>query len=95
MSKAMIQLKNIDLSNLTLADEQLKDVEEKEEFVAALLLYLHHKTDDNKKHLIEETCDRIQVLLSYLGIIDIEPEEIAEYWNTEHLEKLKNRPRNK
>ena len=41
----------------------------------------------------EEACDNIQVILSELKTVGIDIQEIVEYWNTEHLRKIKLRPR--
>jgi NTP pyrophosphatase (non-canonical NTP hydrolase) len=88
-----IQLKNIDLTGLSLVDELEKRDEEYKEFADAIITYLYDTNGITKEHLKEEACDVIQVVLSVLKILDIEVEEITEYWNTKHLEKLKDRPR--
>lgn len=90
-----IELRNIDLTGITLVDELEKRDEEYKEFADALLNYLYDTNGITKEHLKEEACDVIQVVLSVLKILDIEVEEITEYWNSKHLEKIKNRPRNK
>ena len=94
-NSSSIQIKNINLSGLTLIDELHKDDEERREFFEALITYLHDRKEESKNHLLEETCDRIQVLFSALKTIGIESEELAVYWNSKHLEKIKNRPRDK
>lgn len=88
-----IKLKNIDLTGLTLVDELVKAEEEEKEFKLALLAYLYDKHEISREHLLEELCDTIQVKLSAMKTIDIDVEEITTYWNTKHLEKIKNRPR--
>ena len=88
-----IRLKNINLTGLTLVDELVKAEEEEKEFKEALLGYLYDKNDISREHLLEELCDTIQVKLSTMKTIDIDIEEIVSYWNTKHLEKIKNRPR--
>ena len=88
-----IELRNINLTGLTLVDELTKAEEEEKEFIQALLGYLYDKHEISRNHLLEELCDTIQVKLSTMKTIDIDIEEIVAYWNTKHLEKLKNRPR--
>jgi len=88
-----IELKNIDLTGISLPEELYKRDEEYKEFADALFTYLWDTNEITKEHLKEEACDVIQVVLSVLNILDIEVEEITEYWNTKHLEKLKDRPR--
>ena len=88
-----IELRNIDLTGLTLVDELVKQEEEEKEFREALVSYLYDKHEISRNHLLEELCDTIQVKLSTMKTIDIDVEEIVSYWNTKHLEKLKSRPR--
>lgn len=90
-----IVLRNIDLTGISFTDELSKRNEEFREFTDALLEYLVKPNEKNRKHLLEETCDNIQVLLSVLKQLDIDIPEITEYWNKEHLEKLRFRPREK
>jgi len=90
-----IELRNINLTGLTLVDELEKAEEEDKEFKQALLGYLYDKHDISREHLLEELCDTIQVKLSTMKTIDIDIEEIVGYWNTKHLEKIKDRPREK
>jgi hypothetical protein len=89
----LIEIKNIDLTGLTLVDELEKAEEEEKEFKEALITYLYDTNEVSREHLLEESCDKVQVILSTLKMLDIDIEEITEYWNTKHLEKLKNRPR--
>ena len=89
----MIELKNIDLSNVTLIEELNKIDEESKEFNEALIDYLYQKVNFKKQHLKEEFCDVIQAHLSLMKIIGIDTQEISEYWNTVHNEKIKSRPR--
>lgn len=91
--KNSIELRNIDLTGLTLLDEMRKADEEKAEFYEALVEYGYERTPENRNHLIEEACDNIQVILSELKCIGIDEFEISEYWSNEHLEKIKSRPR--
>lgn len=88
-----IELRNINLTGLTLVDELEKAEEEEKEFIQALINYLYDKHEISRNHLLEELCDTIQVKLSTMKTIDIDIEEIVAYWNTKHLEKLKDRPR--
>lgn len=90
-----VNLKNIDITGLTLVDELVKAEEEEKEFQQALIAYLYDTNGISREHLLEELCDTIQVKLSIMKTIDIDIEEIVEYWNSKHLEKLKNRPREK
>ena len=90
-----IKLKNIDLTGLTLVDELEKAEEEEKELKLALLAYLTDRNEISREHLLEELCDTIQVKLSIAKSIDIDIEEIVSYWNTKHLEKIKDRPRKK
>lgn len=88
-----IKLENINLEGITLTDELYKREEEDKELADALLSYLYDPIESNREHLLEETCDNIQVLLSVLKMLEIDIPEIADYWNTKHLEKIKERPR--
>lgn len=88
-----ITLRNINLTGLTLVDELLKADEEETEFKQALISYLQDRHEVSREHLLEELCDTIQVKLSTMKTIDIDIEEIVAYWNTKHLEKIKDRPR--
>jgi hypothetical protein len=88
-----ISLKNINLTGLTLVDELEKAEEEEKEFKQALITFLKDSNEISREHLLEELCDTIQVKLSIMKTIDIDIEEITTYWNTKHLEKLKDRPR--
>ena len=91
--KNSIELRNINLTGLTLIDEINKAEEERKELSDAILEYGYYPTTESKKHLLEESCDNIQVILSELKTIGIDIQEIVEYWNTEHLRKIKLRPR--
>ncbi|MBE6070709.1 MAG: hypothetical protein E7208_01995 [Clostridium butyricum] len=99
----MVEFKNIDLTGLTLMDELNKTDEETKEFKDAVHEYLYLKNDhwsqkavsESIEHIKEEFCDVIQSHLSVLKMLDIDIKEITDYWNTNHLEKIKNRPRAK
>ena len=91
--KNSIELRNIDLTGLTLIDEMNKAEEERKELYEAIVEYGYYQTTESKKHLLEESCDNIQVILSELKTIGIDIQEIVDYWNTEHLRKILLRPR--
>lgn len=99
----MIELKNIDLKDLTLMDELNKADEEVKEFKDAVHEQLYLKNDnwskkainESREHIKEEFCDVVQSHLSVIKILGIDIQEISEYWNTVHNEKIKSRPRTK
>lgn len=82
----MIELKNIDLSHITV-DNQLKKVEEEDqEFIEAIFSL-------SKDHALEELCDKFQAALGLAEKVrGITAAEVMEYW-PKHMDKLKNRPR--
>jgi NTP pyrophosphatase (non-canonical NTP hydrolase) len=87
-----IQLKNIDLSNVSDLQQCIKINEEQDEFSKAFSDYIRNKSKENKSHVIEEFWDVVQVLLGLMdknGISSIDT--MKEYHK--HLEKIKNRPR--
>ena len=86
--KNSIELKNIDLAGLTLIDEMNEAEEERKELYQAIVEYGYYPGTESKKHLLEEACDNVQVLLSELKTVGIDVREIVEYWNTEHLRKI-------
>lgn len=86
----MIELKNIDLSKVTIVSQYSKAVEEENEYHEALSNFI--KQADTKEHVIEEFFDWIQAELGILYKRGITAEEVMlEY--PKHLEKIKNRPR--
>lgn len=99
----MIELKNIDLKDLTLMDELNKADEEVKEFKDVVHEHLYLKNDnwskkainESREHIKEEFCDVVQSHLSVIKILGIDIQEISEYWNTVHNEKIKSRPRTK
>lgn len=91
----MINLKEINLQGITMAEEFEKNNEENGEFEKAVLDYTYNRSEENRKHLLEELCDTIQVKLSILQLLNISFEELTEYYNTVHNEKIKSRPRKK
>lgn len=82
----MIELKNIDLTNISV-DDQLKKVEEEDqEFLEAVLTR-------SKDHVLEELCDKFQAAIGLANKVrGVTATDIMEYW-PKHLDKLKNRPR--
>jgi 5-carboxymethyl-2-hydroxymuconate isomerase len=91
----MIKLKEINLEGFTFTDELEKNSEENKEFMDALLEYCYNPSEENRKHLLEEICDTIQVKLSILQLLNISFEELTEYYNTVHNTKILSRPRKK
>jgi NTP pyrophosphatase (non-canonical NTP hydrolase) len=87
-----IQLKNIDLSNVTDLQQCIKINEEQEEFSKAFSEYIRNKSKENKTHVIEEFWDVIQSIIGLLHMNDINAIDIMKDYN-KHLEKIKNRPR--
>ena len=77
-----IELKNIDLSNVSIQEQLDKMDEEDEEFLAAF-------TDEQ---YIEEFWDCVQVRLGLLDKIGIKADRVMQGYS-KHLEKIKNRPR--
>lgn len=88
-----IEVKSIDLTGLTLEDELKKRDEENAEFIEALNDYLETNDFVTRQHLLEESCDVVQVIFSILGSIGIDIEELSHYWNSTHINKIKDRPR--
>jgi hypothetical protein len=91
----MINLKEINLEGFTFTDELEKNSEENKEFMDALLEYCYNPSDENRKHLLEEICDTVQVKLSILQMLNISFEELTEYYNHVHNTKILSRPRKK
>ena len=90
-----IELKNIDLTGVTLSTERLKISEEDKEFEDAVFECLCNPIEENKVHAIEEFWDCVQVRLSYLELaLKINAQEVMEGYS-EHLKKLEHRPRKK
>ena len=86
----MIELKNIDLSKVSMSEQTKKIIEERNELIDALNGF--YIEEDVKEHVIEEFWDLVQ---AYLGILDMycitADEVMAGY--PKHLEKIKHRPR--
>lgn len=88
----VIELKNIDVSNITLAAEIAKHDEELSEFYEAFYEHLEKPNDRTEKHLIEEFWDVVQVNLSLLDKLNIRADKVMKYYK-EHLNKIEHRPR--
>lgn len=80
-----IELKNINLDNVSLMEQVDKAQEEEQEFWEAY-------GEQNKEHLLEEFYDSIQAKLGLMYKLGITAEEVMEAYS-KHLEKIKNRPR--
>lgn len=89
-----IILRNIDLTGISKEEQNIKDIEEIEEFNDALIDYELNKTEENKIHLIEEFWDRVQTPLGLLEKEGIKAEEVMAAYPL-HEKKLLNRPRKK
>ena len=86
----MIELKNIDLRKVSILKQYKKAIDEEDEYWRALNGFI--VGIDTKEHVIEEFFDWIQAELGILEKIGITADEVmAGYPN--HLEKIKNRPR--
>ena len=83
-----IELRNIDLSGISIKEQLEKANEEERELLDAL-------ANRNKDNAIEEFWDCVQVRLGMLQIgLGITADEVMEGYQ-KHLEKIKNRPRGK
>lgn len=83
----MIQLKNIDLTNVTFVEEMEKVKEENEEFEQAIYKY-------DIDNAIEEFWDSVQSKLGALEYLGVDASKVMKEY-PKHLEKIKNRPRDK
>lgn len=83
--------KNIDLSKITFINQIKKTQEEDKEFLEAIMQY--KLGIGSREHVKEEICDKFQAALGLAEKQGIPAEEIEEYFNTTHVEKIKNRPR--
>lgn len=88
----MIELKNIDLSKVSIRGQFKKVIEEHEELIDALDDYYETQDIKEKEHVIEEYWDVVQSYLGVLSKYNITAKEVMEYY-PKHLEKIKNRPR--
>lgn len=81
----MIELKNINLENVTLMDQLLKVSEEKAEFRLAVI-------KNDSENAVEEFFDMMQAGLGALSKMGMNAEYVMDQY-PKHLEKIKNRPR--
>ena len=92
----MIELKNIDLTGITLKEQMNKVSEEETELLDALNKYnlsINSKEREySREHIKEEYCDVVQVWLGLLDKYGITAKEVMEYY-PKHLKKLEHRPR--
>lgn len=79
-----IELKNIDLSNITMGEQWDKVAEEDEEF----------RKSNRTLNIIEEFWDTVQARLGILQKLGVDAKIVMKYY-PEHLKKLENRPRTK
>lgn len=89
-----IKLVNIDLTGISKDEQWEKICEEESEFVEAYLDYENSKTEENKKHLIEELLDTFQSALGALQLEGIPAQNIMDYYPI-WQKKLADRPRKK
>lgn len=83
----MIELKNIDLSKVSIG-EQLKKIDEEEnEFKECLV-----NPEESKEHTIEEFLDTVQAMIGLLYKLGITAQDVMNYYPN-HLKKLETRPR--
>lgn len=94
MEQQGIILKNIDLTGISELDQMDKIKEEEIEFIEAFLYYINRRTEENKKHVIEELFDEFQTKLGILSMYGISVEEVMKEY-PKHLKKLEKRPRKK
>lgn len=79
-----IELKNIDLSNITMGEQWDKVAEEDIEF----------EESDDIFEMISEFWDTVQARLGILQKLGVDAKIVMKYY-PEHLKKLENRPRTK
>ena len=81
-----IELRNINLENVSLLEQVNKVKEEDQEFLDAVRY-------EEEEHAIEEFWDKVQSSLGLLHKVrGITADEVMQYYKY-HLEKIKNRPR--
>lgn len=80
-----MELKNIDLDNISLKEQMEKVAEETKELQEAIL-------NEPVKNIIGEFWDVVQANLGLLSKFGISADRVMEYY-PKHLEKLKDRPR--
>jgi len=89
-----IILKNIDLTGISVREQEEKIREERQEFRESLLEYRNNKNKETKAHVIEEWWDRNQSELGLLEKSGISAAEVMAAYPL-HEKKLLNRPRKK
>jgi len=83
-----IILQNINLTGISIEEQQEKVIEEDNELIEAIV-------NRDRNNAIEEFWDVVQVRLGVLDMaLGIKADEVMEYY-PKHLEKLKSRPRKK
>lgn len=87
----MIELKNIDLSEVEPYQQMDKFNEESNEFIEAIVEHSYSNLKDNS-HMIEEFWDMVQAGLGLLHIEGVNAREVMAGY-PKHLEKIKHRPR--
>jgi phosphoribosyl-ATP pyrophosphohydrolase len=90
----MIELKNINLTGISIGEQVKKVNEELEELSNATCDYMIEETEENKSHVIEEYFDLLQSALGMLDKLGIKADEVMRHYS-EHEEKLQSRPRKK
>ena len=86
--ESCIQLKNVDMNEVTLEQQVSKILEGRSELFDALNKFNKLKEDkDAKEHVIEKLCSNIQALLGLVQKYGITAEEVAERY-PEHLNKM-------
>lgn len=84
-----IKLINLNLDNVTSAEQVNKVSEEIIEIAEAIVIHLE---EDNTEHVIEEFWDVTQAYIGLLNKLGIDAIDIMNGYK-KHLEKMKNRPR--
>ena len=85
-----IQLKNIDLGNVTVGEQRNKVIEDRKEFTSTVYDYFFSYDYDEKtgKHAIESFWNMVQSGIGLLQKIGINADEVMEYYN-KHLGGIK------
>lgn len=83
----MIELKNIDLSKVSIEGQLKKIDEEEKEFMECLV-----NPEESKEHTIEEFLDTVQAMIGLLYKLGITAQDVMDYYPN-HLKKLETRPR--
>ena len=86
-----ITLKNVDTRDKTLIDQIEKVIEDGEEFTKAVVNYVLEPVNKEvvcKEDTIKAFWNMVQTSLGLLNKIDVDADEVMEYYNTEYLEKI-------